>query len=231
MLARLIAAIFGILLTLCGAATAHCTFSSQTSRPRDRRRRSAAAPDRPHIAVVVSVVRVIIRRDHVVGDAVVEGIGGVAPMRAATAPPAFDYRTARDWYKKAAERALVRNGRKAIAGENSVGKPAKLDVLFCRDPIPRSGSPGEPPDGLPVSRPRTVDQVDDRVRIAGLERHRRRYRRAVCRTVQAQARRRAGDPTARRPHCRPGPLRRFIRNARRSVRRRVRALQGTAESA
>jgi hypothetical protein len=33
------------------------------------------------------------------------------------------------------QRALVRNGRKAIAGEDSVGKPAKLDVLFCRDPI------------------------------------------------------------------------------------------------
>ena len=39
------------------------------------------------------------------------------------------------------QRALVRNGRKAIAGEDSVGKPAKLDVLFCRDPIAEADHP------------------------------------------------------------------------------------------
>jgi hypothetical protein len=35
----------------------------------------------------------------------------------------------------------VRNGRKTIVGEDSVGKPAKLDVLFCRDPIAEADHP------------------------------------------------------------------------------------------
>jgi hypothetical protein len=33
------------------------------------------------------------------------------------------------------------------------------------------------------------------------------------------------------PHCRPDPLRRFVRNTRRSVRRRMRSLKGAIESA
>jgi hypothetical protein len=39
------------------------------------------------------------------------------------------------------QRALVRNGRKAIVGEDSVGKPAKQGVLFCRDPISEADHP------------------------------------------------------------------------------------------
>ena len=37
--------------------------------------------------------------------------------------------------------ALVRRGHNAVTDEDSVGKPAKVDILFCRDPIDEADHP------------------------------------------------------------------------------------------
>jgi hypothetical protein len=38
-------------------------------------------------------------------------------------------------------RSLVRRGHNAVTDEDSVGKPAKVDILFCRDPIDEADHP------------------------------------------------------------------------------------------
>jgi FkbM family methyltransferase len=124
------------------------------------------------------------------------------------------------------QRALVRNGRKAIVGEDSVGKPAKLDVLFCRDPIDEAD---HPENYQTPCQPLNLEQLIklmimyelhglNDIAVDTVERFANRLK---GRLDIEQAIRLLADP-----HCRPGPLRRFIRNARRSVRRRVRALFG-----
>ena len=126
------------------------------------------------------------------------------------------------------QRALVRSGHKAIRGEDSVGKPAKVDVLFCRDPIDEADRPENyrtPQETLGLEALLKLIMVYE---LHGLND-------IAVDTVKRFAERLKGrlDVELARglladPHCRPAPLRRFLRNARRSVRRRLRALKGTA---
>jgi hypothetical protein len=124
------------------------------------------------------------------------------------------------------QRALVRRGHKAVTDEDSVGKPAKVDVLFCRDPIDEAD---HPENYQTPCQPLNLEQLIklmimyelhglNDIAVDTVERFANRLK---GRLDTEQAIRLLADP-----HCRPGPLRRFIRNARRSVRRRVRALFG-----
>jgi hypothetical protein len=140
------------------------------------------------------------------------------------------------------QRALVRRGHNAVTDEDSVGKPAKVDILFCRDPIDEADHPENytthpgshtthgksyaTPSRQPLSlgqfiKPMIVYELlgFNDIAVDTLERFADRLKE------------RLDTEQAIRLHCRPGPLRRFIRNARRLVRRRMRRLQGTAESA
>ena len=127
------------------------------------------------------------------------------------------------------QRALVRNGRKAIVGEDSVGKPAKLDVLFCRDPIAEADHPENyqtPCQALNLEQLLKLMIIYELhglndIAVDTIERFADRLKGTLD---TEQAIRLLADP-----HCRPGPLRRFIRNARRSVRRRVRSAIGGGE--
>lgn len=127
------------------------------------------------------------------------------------------------------QRALVRSGRKAIVGEDRVGKPAKLDALFCRDAIEETD---HPENYQTASRPLTLDQLIklmivyelhglNDIAVDTLERFADRLK---VRLDSEHAIRLLADP-----HCRPGPLRRFVRNARRSAKRRMRNAIGIAK--
>jgi FkbM family methyltransferase len=127
------------------------------------------------------------------------------------------------------QRALVRSGHKAVAGEDKVGKPAKLDVLFCRDPIDETDHPENyrtPSQHLSLDQLIKLTIVHELhglndIAVDTVERFAERLK---ARLDTEHAIRLLADP-----HCRPGPLRRFFRNARRSLRRRLRAGMRPAE--
>jgi FkbM family methyltransferase len=126
------------------------------------------------------------------------------------------------------QRALERSGHVAISDEDSVGKPAKVDVLFCRDPIDEADRPENyrtPQETLDLEALLKLIIVYE---LHGLND-------IAVDTVERFADRLKGrldielaTGLLADPHCRPAPLRRFLRNARRSLRRRLRALKGTA---
>ena len=129
------------------------------------------------------------------------------------------------------QRALVRRGHKAVTDEDSVGKPAKVDVLFCRDPIDEADHPENYQTTCQSLNLEQLIKLMIMYELHGLndiavDTVERFADRLKGRLDTEQAIRLLADP-----HCRPGPLRRFVRNARRSVRRRMRALKGAIESA
>jgi FkbM family methyltransferase len=119
------------------------------------------------------------------------------------------------------QRALVRCGHRAISDEDSVGRPAKVDVLFCRDAIDEEDHPANyttPPKSLGLEQLIKLIMVYELhglndVAVDTVDRNADRLK---ARLDVERATRLLADP-----HCRPRPLRRFVRNARRSVRRRL----------
>jgi FkbM family methyltransferase len=124
------------------------------------------------------------------------------------------------------QRALARSGRKAISRLDQVGKPATLDVLFCRDLIDEADQPG---NYVSPCRPVSDDQlikmaiicelhglndiaVDTLERFADRLKSRMDIERAIALLAD--------------PHCRPAPARKFGRDVLRSMKRRARRLLG-----
>jgi FkbM family methyltransferase len=119
------------------------------------------------------------------------------------------------------QRALIRAGRKPVSQTDRVGKPATLDVLFCRDPIDEID---HPENYLAPCRPFSLDQLIKMIVIYELhglndiaaDMIERFADRLSARLDVDRATRLLADP-----HCRPGPFRRQVRNALRSARRRI----------
>jgi FkbM family methyltransferase len=129
------------------------------------------------------------------------------------------------------QRALVRRGHKAVTDEDSLGKPAKVDVLFCRDPIDEADHPENYQTTYQSLNLEQLIKLMIMYELHGLndiavDTVERFADRLKGRLDTEQAIRLLADP-----HCRPDPLRRFVRNTRRSVRRRMRSLKGAIESA
>jgi FkbM family methyltransferase len=119
------------------------------------------------------------------------------------------------------QRALARAGRSPVSGTVRVGKPATLDILFCRDPIDEID---HPENYLSPCCPFSLDQLIKMIVIYELHglndiavdmveafADRLGTRLDVDRAIQLLA----------DPHCRPGPFRKQFRNVVRSVRRRM----------
>jgi FkbM family methyltransferase len=117
--------------------------------------------------------------------------------------------------------ALARVGRRPVSHTDRVGKPATLDVLFCRDPIDETD---HPENYLVPCRPFSLDQLIKMIVIYELhglndiavDIVERFANRLGARLDVGLATRLLADP-----HCRPGPFRRLVRNAVRSARRRT----------
>ncbi len=133
------------------------------------------------------------------------------------------------------QRALLRRGRKAIKSLYQAGRPATVEVLFCRDPIDEADHP-ENYAGAAGSERATSDETarsqtlspDQLLKLMIV------YELHGLNDVAVDTLERFPDELKGRldrehavalladPWCRPGHLRRLVRNARRSVRRRVR---------
>src|SRR5216684_54785 len=121
-------------------------------------------------------------------------------------------------------RALKRAGRHAMVRRDSLGKPATVEVLFCRDPVDETDHAENYPT---LCRPFSIEQL---IKIAiiyelhglndiAVDTIQRFADRFAARLDADQAIRLLSDP-----HCRPGPYRRYMRNVVRSAKRRMRAL-------
>jgi FkbM family methyltransferase len=119
------------------------------------------------------------------------------------------------------QRALARAGRRPVSRTDRVGKPATLDVLFCRDPIDEID---HPENYLASCRPLSLDQLIKMTVIyelhglndIAIDMVERFADRLSARLDVNRAIRLLADP-----HCRPGRLRKQFRNVVRSVRRRM----------
>ena len=119
------------------------------------------------------------------------------------------------------QRALVRSGRKAVRRQDRIGKPATVDILFCRDPIDEA----DHAENYSTScAPLSIDQM---VKMASIyELHGLNdIAMDMFERFDAQFGERLDVKRAIRlladPHCRPGPLRRRLRHLLRPVRRRT----------
>ena len=122
------------------------------------------------------------------------------------------------------QRALEQTGRRAVLRPNSVGKPATLEFLFCRDPIDET----DHKENYPV--PRQPFDLDQLIKAAII------YELHGLNDIAVDTIQRFADRFAARldidcairllsdPHCRPGPCRWYIRHAVRVAKRRMRAL-------
>jgi len=121
-------------------------------------------------------------------------------------------------------RALKRAGRHATVRRSSLGKPATVEILFCRDPIDETD---HAENYRTACRPFSIEQL---IKIAiiyelhglndiAVDTIQRFADRFAARLDADQAIRLLSDP-----HCRPGPYRRYMRNVVRSAKRRMRAL-------
>jgi FkbM family methyltransferase len=122
------------------------------------------------------------------------------------------------------QRALVNAGRKAISRHDSVGKPATVNVLFCRDLIDEAD---HAENYSHPCRPLTPQQL---IKMAII------YELHGLNDIAVDTIQRFYEPLAAQldvdraiklladPHCRPRPLRRQLRNAVRFVKRSKRSL-------
>jgi FkbM family methyltransferase len=120
------------------------------------------------------------------------------------------------------QRALARVGRRPVSHTDWVGKPATLDVLFCRDPIDEVD---HPENYFAPCRPFSLDQLIKMTIIYELHGLNDIAVDMVERFAEHLGARLDVDRAIwllADPHCRPGPFRKHFRNVVRSARRRMR---------
>lgn len=134
------------------------------------------------------------------------------------------------------QRALVRNGRKAVKGFYRVGKPATVEAVFCRDPIDEMDHPENYTSavGNEATHPQllTSDQLIKLMIVYELH----GLNDIAVDTIERFSQRLEGRLDCEHaiglladPHCRPGHLRRLARNAWRAVRRRAGVARGAGD--